>query len=507
MSRTSSGALSLVARLRQNPGDTSLLNSLTNLASDPESWSQLRNAELSTLFVDLISAPYTKERTGNFPFWVLPLQGCFNCMVGIQRTPEAFRDQKNREAMIELLERSPDICLRISEDKDDICGSEEHSESVRQSLTLWIQAIWNGAAMLGLTDVRNRLKISRIITLATWCWFFALTAGLRSKTAIALSDVLDQPHSTRSDLDDLISACGSLQRLINVVNDRLRNIEAIGELLANEISLLVGLTGQTVCIDLVRQFTTMKTHWEVINAIRRDLIQLHNNEETWRVMEYSGMVIVNVINEAKLPTEELTELIMDYSLVPLLGGILLRCAQSSKESASWFSLLTLLKHTCTCTSKTCRVRTSPTYISALRSHLSWRWWPTLTKLHSINNEASSKVRGEWLILGRMAGLKEEEEKQKYETGEGMLGCWWVDCVKLVHPSDPSSNPELRASIVFRSSLDLLKFIKAIGRDIKNVSLGELFPLGPPLNPLRQIRQIRQSQLLPANSREKLIHAS
>jgi hypothetical protein len=63
-SRTSEGAKSLVAELRQNPGDTSLLNSLTNLASDPESWSHLRNAEVSTLFVDLISEPYTKERTG-----------------------------------------------------------------------------------------------------------------------------------------------------------------------------------------------------------------------------------------------------------------------------------------------------------------------------------------------------------------------------------------------------------------------------------------------------------
>jgi hypothetical protein len=76
-------------------------------------------------------------------------------MVGIQRSSDAFQDQKNREVMIKLLERSPDICLRICQDKDEICGAEEHCESIRQSLILWIQAVWNGAAMFDLTDVRK----------------------------------------------------------------------------------------------------------------------------------------------------------------------------------------------------------------------------------------------------------------------------------------------------------------------------------------------------------------
>lgn len=161
----------------------------------------------------------------------------------------------------------------------------------------------------------------------------------------------------------------------------------------------------------------------------------------------------NIVNEASSPTEELTAMISCHSLIPLLGVVLLRCSRASKQcmafsycnhlyltdshklAASWSSLITLLKHTCTCTSQSCRVRTSPSYMSALRTHLSWRWWPILKRMRTSTSESSAKIQSEWMILGRMAGLHEATERKKHdELGEGVLCCWWVECTRLIEPS-------------------------------------------------------------------------
>jgi len=113
------------------------------------------------------------------------------------------------------------------------------------------------------------------------------------------------------------------------------------------------------------------------------------------------------------------------------------------QVTSWMSFVSLLKHTCTCTSKTCRIRASPVYLSALHTHLSWRWWPTLEKLSTTKSDGSTKAQKEWIVLASLAKLNQDIEKKKFETGEGIQGCWWVECVNLVHPSDPVNNPALR----------------------------------------------------------------
>ncbi|KAF8581329.1 hypothetical protein K439DRAFT_1636273 [Ramaria rubella] len=187
----------------------------------------------------------------------------------------------------------------------------------------------------------------------------------------------------------------------------------------------------------------MKTHRDVMTGLRRQLALPENGDETWRILEYSGMIIVNIVNKATSPTEELIFLINYHSLIPLLGGVLLRCAVESKQSASWSSLVTLLKHTCTCTSPICRVRTSPAYVTALRTNLSWRWWPVLRRLRAAGSDMATKIQNEWTILGRMVSLEEAMERKKHEYGEGMQGCWWVECVNLVEPSNPVCNPELK----------------------------------------------------------------
>lgn len=121
---------------------------------------------------------------------------------------------------------------------------------------------------------------------------------------------------------------------------------------------------------------------------------------------------------------------------------------------TWLSLVALLRHTCTCTSQSCRIRKSPEYLFALRTHLSWRWWPTLKKLHTGTNsiEAASKIKNEWLLLGRAAGFKEEEEKQRHELGTGIQGCWSVDCLVLVDPCDPATNSNLRKCSACKKAL-------------------------------------------------------
>lgn len=85
----------------------------------------------------------------------MPLQGLFNCLVGIQRSPGAFRGPENRAATIKIVEKSSIICDQLSADKRIICSSEKHTDELRLCIVSWIQAIWNGAAMLSLADVRR----------------------------------------------------------------------------------------------------------------------------------------------------------------------------------------------------------------------------------------------------------------------------------------------------------------------------------------------------------------
>jgi MYND finger len=126
--------------------------------------------------------------------------------------------------------------------------------------------------------------------------------------------------------------------------------------------------------------------------------------------------------------------------LPLINTFI---TDAHEPAASWSSLITLLRHTCTCTSQSCRVRTSPSYVSALRTHLSWRWWPILKRLRLSKSETSAKAQSEWMILGRMAGLEEVTERNKHERGESVLGCWWAECASLVESPDPALNAGLR----------------------------------------------------------------
>jgi hypothetical protein len=129
---------------------------------------------------------------------------------------------------------------------------------------------------------------------------------LRSKAAIALADVLEQPQSTRKDLDRVIASSGTIERLINTFHGVFRDADVAEEYLANNMSLLTGFTGQTVHIDLVRRFSEMKTHREVMGALRRQLMRPKSGEEAWRVLEYSGMIVVWVITQTTLPFPSLT---------------------------------------------------------------------------------------------------------------------------------------------------------------------------------------------------------
>jgi hypothetical protein len=76
-------------------------------------------------------------------------------MVGIQRSPGAFQDPENREATSKMLHESPLVCRRLYEEKAQICGPEAHKEDLRRFIVLWVQAIWNGAAMLDLADIQR----------------------------------------------------------------------------------------------------------------------------------------------------------------------------------------------------------------------------------------------------------------------------------------------------------------------------------------------------------------
>ncbi|KIJ36351.1 hypothetical protein M422DRAFT_34309 [Sphaerobolus stellatus SS14] len=452
--RTASGAATAVSILRQNPNDYQLLNALANLTADPECWEYLCGAGVVDLFIDLIlkTPDRTRNESDEFPLWLVPLQGLFNAMVGMQRSPQQFQDKDNRETLLHILKNAPSICGHIHKDKTGVCATQPSADNVRRSLISWIQAMWNGGPMINETGSRSELKAQHIIDLATWSWIYSVSADVRSRAAIALADVLDQPNSSKEDLDQVVIAADSRAKLVLKMNAVLDDEDLLEDSLANNLSLLVGFTGQTVHLELAREFAELKTHKHVISCLRRQLKHSDLDTETWRIIEYSGMLTVNIVNEAASPTEDLTKLIDSSSLIPLLGGILLRSVQEKKTTASWMSMVSLLKHTCTCTSKTCRVRTSPAYMSALRTHLSWRWWPTLRKLASVKSEESSKIQKEWIALGALAGLNENIEREKHESGKGVQGCWRVECVDLVHPSDPAKNPQLQKCSACKKAL-------------------------------------------------------
>ncbi|KAF8489927.1 hypothetical protein JB92DRAFT_3129218 [Gautieria morchelliformis] len=157
----------------------------------------------------------------------------------------------------------------------------------------------------------SELKDAGIVEITTWCWLSVSSIELRSKAAIALADVLEQPQSTRVDLDRVIASAGTVERLINTFHGVFQDTDVGDEYMANSMSLLTGFTGQTVHVDLARWFAKMKTHHEVMAALRRQLTHPKSGEEAWRVLEYS--------NDAAFPTEELTNLIALHSLIPLLG--------------------------------------------------------------------------------------------------------------------------------------------------------------------------------------------
>ncbi|GJJ14919.1 hypothetical protein Clacol_009189 [Clathrus columnatus] len=445
LSQTPSGAISLVKQLRKNPNDKQLLNTLTNIVADPDCWEHLRDADILDLFIDLTlnRIDRNKDEQDPFPSWLLPLQGLFNFMVGVRRSSGGFENKQNREKMIQYLTICPQICDLLYNDGFHICRSEEHAEHIRRTLVSWIQAIWNGTAMVGLAQIKNRLKESHIIAISTWCWLFTTTSQLRSIATLSLSDILEQPITSKNDLEEVITACGSSERLVEAINHILSDENVLDESLTYCMGLSIAFTGQTIRPELIQMFGTLNTTKHVMGALRRQIRYAEQTENTWRIITYSGMLLVNIVNDSKSPTEELTNLISNYSLVPLLAGVLLRIAQASKSGETWLSLVALLKHTCTCTSKSCRIRTSPEYVSALRTHLQWRWWSTLKKLYTTapKSEVSSKkkIMDEWLLLGRVAGLKEEEEKQRHEEkGVGIKGCWYANCLDLVQQDpDPS----------------------------------------------------------------------
>lgn len=121
---------------------------------------------------------------------------------------------------------------------------------------------------------------------------FASTIELRSKAAMALADVLEQPQSTKEALDQVIASAGSYDDLINTTHLVLQQTNMVDEYLANNMSLLTGFTGQTVHVQLAQRIAKMNTHFEVMAALRRQLSQPNGSEHAWRVVEYSGMLIV-----------------------------------------------------------------------------------------------------------------------------------------------------------------------------------------------------------------------
>ena len=141
-------------------------------------------------------------------------------------------------------------------------------------------------------DIIRELKDTHIIELLTWCWLFASSYELSSKASTTLADVLEQPQSTKEDYDRVVASAGSYDHLIKTYHRILQDTGVADEHLANNLSLLTGFTGQTVHIELVRRFSRLKTHYEVVAALRRQLARPIGVEQAWRVLEYSGMLVV-----------------------------------------------------------------------------------------------------------------------------------------------------------------------------------------------------------------------
>jgi hypothetical protein len=148
------------------------------------------------------------------------------------------------------------------------------------------------AAVVLLKVIQRELKASYIVNLATLCWKFASSVELLSRAATALQEILDQPQPSRTELDQVIDSAVSLEKLIGTSNIALRNPDVVDECLANNMGLLATFTSQTVHIGLSRQFASMKTHDDVMEALRRQLAHPGGGQEAWRVLEYSGMLIV-----------------------------------------------------------------------------------------------------------------------------------------------------------------------------------------------------------------------
>lgn len=62
--------------------------------------------------------------------------------------------------------------------------------------------------------------------------------------------------------------------------------------LAENMNLLIEFTSQTEHTELVRRFATMKTHYKVLAALRRQLTRPGGSEGAWRVLEHSGTLIM-----------------------------------------------------------------------------------------------------------------------------------------------------------------------------------------------------------------------
>jgi hypothetical protein len=105
-------------------------------------------------------------------------------------------------------------------------------------------------------------------------------------------DVIDQSQPTKQDLDQFIASAGSYDHLFNIIHHILQRTDKADEYLAENLNLLTGLTSQTVHTELGRRFAGMKTHYEVMAALRRQITHPGGGDEVWRVLEYSGILLV-----------------------------------------------------------------------------------------------------------------------------------------------------------------------------------------------------------------------
>lgn len=147
----------------------------------------------------------------------------------------------------------------------------------------------------------RKLKKCHIVQILTWCWLSSQTRNLLSKAAIALADIIDQPNSTKEDFDQVIEASGSISHIAKAVNRALRDEDLIGDDLANNLYLLVGFTGQTVHMDIPREFSAQGIHKTVITAIRRQVQLFEASDDTWRIIEYGGLLVVWGYSSSTMP--------------------------------------------------------------------------------------------------------------------------------------------------------------------------------------------------------------